>query len=1007
MMEKEGMIIDNRYAVVKKIGEGGFATVYKAWATNLEKYVAIKKIHEEYSQDAKFLDMFRDEAVNVAKLEHENIVRIIDFLRTTDNIYYIIMEYVKGIDLRKVLDKAKKLDRKLPYEISAHVVSAVLKAIDYAYFKVDEITGKTLQVVHRDISPGNIMIYFDGRTKLTDFGIAKAASGPGEKTGFLRGKIAYMSPEQAEGNVKLDNRSDVFSVGVIFYELVTGQRLFEGDSEYNTWQRVKKGRIDLRPLRPLDKKNVPSVPEELVDILLRSLEKDRRCRYQTGREMYIDLQRYLNRRKYGNYQEDVALIINELMKEEIEKDEADSREEKEKTLPGIMEKSSNTKNSTPSPVKITPLSPPPVPGATPTPPRAPIPSEKITAPVLPETQSTASKDSPVEDVKEETGLIEPASANPILSSAVVNKQGNDNPLSHLPDVPPLAAPPEEKEEREKTVFDFVLDTAKKYRRIFITTSLSVFLAAASFQILDVFNQWTSWGSDLHNYLWPPAIYLDSIPSEAKVFLVSQEKNTGVLPSGAKTPILIDKILTGNYLLTLEKSGYNKIERSITVFGDEDKISMKGSVQDNKDPKVKARNKFIVPFEVDLEINSNPQGASVYIDGRKFPCLTPLTQSLEVGKHTLKLILDGFEPIGTLEEIDANTKCNLDLAAGLDKQKGLDHRYWELTKRSLKDSNALMLTGKFWKNISVKSEPGEAAIYIDDESQPRGLTPQPAIEVTSGIHRLRLSKPGFETFQKEIEITAQKDVKLAVALKKIIFFTAYEKNKVESDIEARVVIKGSGINSVKTTPFRIALPLDTYQVYFSKEPQYEPQRYKVNIANLTAVKGLLEFKNPILNVFVGESLADKTPVADAEIYVNDKLIGVTNSAGRLEKSVAPGKSQIRVVTGGRYAEKVLEKELNVGQTGAIDCFLTIPDDGALIVDTRPRYFGAQIFVDGKLIGETIRKLENLSRQAHNVKVKHPELKKDLAYDVEYKKINQLIILKIDEQDKLYEEAAKNE
>ena len=149
----ENKIIDNRYELVRSIGTGGFARVYKAWALNLEKYVALKKIYDCYTDDSNLLESFRKEAVNTARLEHENIVRVIDFVKTNANEYYIVMEYISGRDLEYLTGVAAKKGIKISAELAVHITAEALKALNYAHGRKDELTGKPSAIIHRDVSP--------------------------------------------------------------------------------------------------------------------------------------------------------------------------------------------------------------------------------------------------------------------------------------------------------------------------------------------------------------------------------------------------------------------------------------------------------------------------------------------------------------------------------------------------------------------------------------------------------------------------------------------------------------------------------------------------------------------------------------------------------------------------------------------------------------------------------------------------------------------------------------
>lgn len=321
---KNSWVINNQYIVIGEIGLGGFATVYRAWDIMLQKIVAIKKIHKEYSQDAKYVDMFRREAVNTAKLEQDNIVRVVNFLRDTDGSFCIVMDYVFGVDLEYLIEKCKRNSVEIPEDISLHITSEVLRALDYAHSVKDIITQRPLRIIHRDITPGNVMIYFDGRVKLTDFGIAKAGEHQiitGKKD-TLKGKISYMSPEQAEGRYNIDNRSDLFSCGLILFELLAGEKAFDGKDDMEILSKVKSVSIDFKLLK---KRGISKEVMEIVKkILVRSPDK----RYRAAAEIFLDIRRYFNKsghsgsieKVYKDFTKDILARENEDSVKELEKD---------------------------------------------------------------------------------------------------------------------------------------------------------------------------------------------------------------------------------------------------------------------------------------------------------------------------------------------------------------------------------------------------------------------------------------------------------------------------------------------------------------------------------------------------------------------------------------------------------------------------------------------------------------------------------------------------------------
>jgi serine/threonine protein kinase len=233
--------------------------------------------------------MFIDEAKMVAGLAHPNIVQIFDLGRI-DRTYFIAMDYVHGRDLRTIMRRAREKGLRFPLDLSLLIASRVCSALEFAHRKKDE-RGVPMQIVHRDVSPQNILISFEGEVKLTDFGIAKAATKATiTDAGALRGKLLYMSPEQAWGK-PMDRRSDVFSLGIVFYEMVTDQKPFLASSERSILETVRECRV-----APPSEVN-PRIPEKLERVVMKALARDVDERYQDAAEMYRDLERVLHERQ--------------------------------------------------------------------------------------------------------------------------------------------------------------------------------------------------------------------------------------------------------------------------------------------------------------------------------------------------------------------------------------------------------------------------------------------------------------------------------------------------------------------------------------------------------------------------------------------------------------------------------------------------------------------------------------------------------------------------------------
>src|SRR5215471_12732877 len=296
-----------RYEIVRKIFEGGMGIVYEAeqhGARNFVKRVAIKVIRQNYADQKQFIENFIGEAKLVADLIHTNIVQTYH-LGETNGIYFIAMELIRGVNLEQFDQQLKSKRRQLPKELAVFIVSRVARGLAYAHAKTDR-DGKSLGIVHRDVSFKNIMIAFEGDVKLTDFGIAKAAGFLTDQEGeVVASKADYMSPEQANFQIT-DKRSDLFSSGVVLAHLVLGRNIFKGDTPEASRHHMMT--MAIPDFRKLDSR----VDERLNQILHRALARDLEKRYATGDELLYDLEHYIYHAGYGPTNETLGRYIREL-----------------------------------------------------------------------------------------------------------------------------------------------------------------------------------------------------------------------------------------------------------------------------------------------------------------------------------------------------------------------------------------------------------------------------------------------------------------------------------------------------------------------------------------------------------------------------------------------------------------------------------------------------------------------------------------------------------------------
>jgi eukaryotic-like serine/threonine-protein kinase len=277
-----------RYRVIERIAAGGMAEVFRAESAGLEgfkKTVAIKRVLPHLSQKKEFIGMFLDEARLSATLSHSNVVQVFD-IGVGDDTYFIVMEFVDGANLKSVIEHRKQLGRPLPLEVAILIALRTCEGLAYAHEAMDAL-GQPLGIVHRDVSPPNVLITRHGEVKVVDFGLAKANSQlEASQPGIIKGKFSYLSPEAALGE-DVDQRTDIFATGIILWEMITGTRLFLGETDLGTVRQVQAARVP-----PLSQ-YVRDVPATLEHIMGQALARDPRARYQSARDFGRDLNRIL------------------------------------------------------------------------------------------------------------------------------------------------------------------------------------------------------------------------------------------------------------------------------------------------------------------------------------------------------------------------------------------------------------------------------------------------------------------------------------------------------------------------------------------------------------------------------------------------------------------------------------------------------------------------------------------------------------------------------------------
>ena len=276
--------LGDKYILLDLLGIGGMAEVYRAkqlGQKGFAKQIVIKKLLPQAAQDKEMVNLFIGEARLAAMLQHENVAAIYDFGEIGGS-YFLAMEYLSGVDLNTLMKKTRELGEPLEIQYALMIAAKICEGMEYAH-RLKDFQNKPLNLIHRDLTPHNIFITYAGKVKVFDFGVAKAEILDNKtQAGVVKGKLSYMSPEQISGE-KIDSRSDIFSIGILLYEMLSGKRMYMGDTATLIQKCLT---VDFVPLREIN----PDLPSELYTILDKALERDREKRYQNCGQMQTDIE---------------------------------------------------------------------------------------------------------------------------------------------------------------------------------------------------------------------------------------------------------------------------------------------------------------------------------------------------------------------------------------------------------------------------------------------------------------------------------------------------------------------------------------------------------------------------------------------------------------------------------------------------------------------------------------------------------------------------------------------
>ncbi len=642
-----------QYYLMEKIAQGGMAEIFKGLAydiNGIKKTVCIKKILPHLAEDPEFIGSLIEEAKLAVKLVHGNIAQTFDLGKVGED-YFMVMEFVDGRTLSQIHKRSIREDKLIPIPDLVYLISETLAGLDYMHRKTDE-GGSPLHIVHRDISPQNIMVTYSGTVKLIDFGIAKTVIKVGSTdSGILKGKFAYMSPEQAYGE-SIDHRSDIFSLGIILHETLTGKRLFKADDNRETIRNVRRTRVDPPSSFRGD------IPDELDRITIKALTKDRRKRYKNSSEMRDDLVRFLHRNYPDFRSSHITDLIHNLFRDEIENP---SEEESDSRTPHLIIDRSNSALANDSQFEATGIA------------RAPL------------------------DMKDYM----------MDETTDLHEENEEKIIPELPEAEDVSETGKKPKKTRKKK-----SPGKMIRNIAFVIFVISTLSSATFFYISKTKEET-----------PAAKFAELMivtdPADAKVLLNSKFVGQG-------SPVTVRNIATDRkYELVVERKGFASHERNVKLESGEF-LSLRVTLT------------RLAPKNAEMEIITNPSGATVYIDDKETSHKTP----------------------ATLKDLKGDKKYNIGLFLS-------GHKFWskEINLRGGETRSLDIQLQKDLASAMIDSTPGGALVLVD--GIPVGKTPFTRENLEPGkVYKIEVWHEGYKAERREVKTRAGHREELRFKLQKI-------------------------------------------------------------------------------------------------------------------------------------------------------------------------------------------------------------------------------------------------
>jgi serine/threonine protein kinase len=634
------------YEIKELIATGGMAAIYKAVQVSLDRVVAIKILHGHLAQDQNFITRFEREAKAAANLQHENIVNIIDFGKAED-VYFIAMEYVEGRSLKDLIASIKFI----PIDIALMIAHSIIQGLAHAHKK---------GVVHRDIKPANILIDYNGIAKIADFGLAQAQDLTSVTvTGSIVGTPAYMSPEQAGGR-KVDVRTDIFSLGVVLYEMITGTKPFSGENYSSVIHEI----LTVQPQKPIEAN--PLIPNELNDIILQMLEKDIDSRFQSVKDIG---ERIANSFKQRNI---------EISKEKIGEFLSTPNKEFDRL---VKERK----------------------------------GKHLERALFYEKQGDDKIDSAIREYSKVLHLDPQDSKIRMRLRTLRERKKKLEP-------PPVK--PAKPVEQKKTVPESAPAAMAKKR----SSTLPVVLIISVVLVFAIVIGWRAIRRRRMQVLQQSSsgmIVITSVPESADIYIDGKK-------TGEVTPFTLDSLIAGDHSIEIKKRGYQPYVQAFTLEHD-DTIAMDAVLLEET---MQAQYGSIA-------ITSSPNGAVVFLDGKRIGRTTPCTISdVAIGSHDIRLVKKGYDPVEVTRNVELDIETNVRVSMNKTKPD---------QEPPPAEPSFLKVTAKPW-----------AKIYIDDRYVETTPIAKP-IKVSAGAHMVKLENPSFKIWQQKITFNSGKTHSIDVRL----------------------------------------------------------------------------------------------------------------------------------------------------------------------------------------------------------------------------------------------------